>query len=97
MGGSTVKQTRDDDSGSSASFEEVSRKNTMVDSVIPDVKITEDAPKTHKIQGKIPEVLYVLQYLGFANKVIESTYHMIQHLRRLLTMLQPVRARTPSM
>ena len=72
MGGNPGKSF-DDETGSNASFEEVSKsiKETPTELVKRSKTAGKDV-KSHKIEGELPEVLYVLHYLGFGNKVIES-------------------------
>ena len=78
MGGSPdTKKVVDDETSSNASFEEVSQTvEDLLKVEEKDEKPVEQGkdeyPKVHKIEGKVPPVLYVLQYLGFANKVVES-------------------------
>lgn len=73
----------EDEVGSDVSFEEVSSNisDKRQESGKDDESENKNEPsKRHKIEGQVPPVLYVLQYLGFNNKVIESKHsHYFPH------------------
>lgn len=64
---SDMRKTIDDENGSTVSFEEVAFRRVPASddqALVPQQSSEDDVPK--------PDVLYVLQYLGLAGKIVES-------------------------